>query len=756
MLVSVVLLATAVINPFAVSAFSHEGTRPLPSGLYKSWKQKDPRWSDVVIGIDPWADANGVIHEEETVGHAGCLITSMAILARAYGLTLKDGTAIDPGTLAEAMYDGGSCRYLTEKGGARYGTAFDELIPGITFEEYIETDDPLNTAAALLSDPETEYLIIFGVKNKGHYVAADHVEDGEVIICDPGYDNDRLSAYRDSSCMLVFAVDEAYVDKGVILPTEPFWKVIDAVKLRSAPGLNGEVLGVLPVGTTFTVTETQEADGYLWGKLENGWCALRTLDGVEPYEEYCVYVEGTQYAVTYHGNGGIGVPETQYKQYGVPINLSETEPTKEGFLFLGWSKDPSAVSAQWVPNEEYTTDAPMSLYAVWMPESQIALRGIDASRWQGDVDWEAVAADGVEFVILRAGTSYGKDTRFEEYYAAATEAGLHIGSYFYTYASNEEEAIKDAELFLDCLSGKQFDMPVYLDVENENQKGLSVKELSAMVCTVLEILREQGYYCGVYASESWYENRLDAKQFGERENLWVAKWSSSGRLTQNMSELYGMHQYSDSGHVDGIDGRVDLDVCFIDYPTLLAGYNGNTDPHPLEESKLRIVNGCLIGGKPRLTVAEWGRMFDGGVQFYDSDGNLLADTDEVYTGCTVHCGKRIYDVSVLGDLNGDGDVDALDYIRFRRAFFGIAKLDNAQLGAALFSGEQMRAVDFIRLKRHVMGIIDLYASFTLPGEPENPDEKPGEEQPKPEPPTDASGDNSPDDTSSLPDAGKED
>ena len=128
---SVILLLAAL--PYTAFAYGHDATNPLPAGEYKSWSQEDPRWKDVKIGVDPWTDSQGNRHENETIGHAGCLISSMAILARAYGLTLADGTAINPGTLGTAMYDDGSCKYLNYKGAAKYQTAFDTLIPGISY-----------------------------------------------------------------------------------------------------------------------------------------------------------------------------------------------------------------------------------------------------------------------------------------------------------------------------------------------------------------------------------------------------------------------------------------------------------------------------------------------------------------------------------------------------------------------------------------------------------------------------------------------
>ena len=142
----------AGLVPLHALAFGHSATTPLPDGLYKSWKQTDERWRDLVIGKDPWTDGAGNRHEEETMGHAGCLITSMAILSRAYGLTLKDGTEITPLTLGNAMYDNGSCKYLNERGGTKYATAFDALIPGVRFADFEQPGNPTDRIAKLLSD----------------------------------------------------------------------------------------------------------------------------------------------------------------------------------------------------------------------------------------------------------------------------------------------------------------------------------------------------------------------------------------------------------------------------------------------------------------------------------------------------------------------------------------------------------------------------------------------------------------------------
>ena len=703
---SVVLVLAAL--PLTAFAYGHSDTTPLPDGAYKSWSQEDPRWKDVKIGVDPWTDSQGKRHENETIGHAGCLISSMAILARAYGLTLADGTAIDPGSLGKAMYDDGSCKYLNYKGATKYETAFDALIPGVKFYKNMFPSNPVSTIRTLLSDPEKEYIIIAAVKNGGHYVAVDCVVDNDVAICDTGYPKTRLSEYT-VLCLLVYTVDEAYVQAPVQPSGAPIWLVTESsgIKIRSGPGLDFERVGAYKVNTEIEVTETLEADGYLWGKTEKGWCALRALDGSD---EFCKCLTVIKYPVSYHLEGGIGGPNSQEKVAGEPLTLSDAVPEKEGHLFLGWSTDPSATSATYAPGAVYGVDEPLTLYAVWMAEKEIFAYGIDVSSHQKTVDWQAVAESGIRFVILRAGTSNGKDTAFEENYLGAKAAGLLVGSYFFTYAVTEEEMLADAKLFEEWLAGKEFELPVYVDVETEEQSKLPAGELTRLTALFRSYILEAGYYCGVYASYNWFDWYLDKEALGGKDALWMAKWAPSGTLSQNLSGDCGVYQYSETGRVPGISTTVDLNVCYVDLPAIVAEYYEfvKNNVSPLPDSGLTIHEEVLAGGKAGMTVGEWKLLFDGEVTFDDGMGNLLADTDLVCTGYTVYCGENAYTLAVKGDLDGDGKVTAMDYMLTKMYVLGRYRLTPEAYYAALVQGDKVSSLCYMRIKGHVLGAFSLY------------------------------------------------
>lgn len=211
--------------------------------------------------------------------------------------------------------------------------------------------------------------------------------------------------------------------------------------------------------------------------------------------------------------------------------------------------------------------------------------GIDVSFWQEDIDFEKVKADGIDFVIIRAGGAtddptenhagidprrQGVDARFEENYAKAKAAGLNVGVYWYSFAANEHEAEREAESCLKAIEGKQFEYPVFYDLENKYQFDKGIDFCSKIMDIFCSKLRENGYYSAFYMSTFFATHYLndDIKQ---NYDCWLAQWSGE----VNYKGKYVMWQYS-TGRVDGIRGDVDVDYSYVDYPLYikLLGLNG--------------------------------------------------------------------------------------------------------------------------------------------------------------------------------------
>lgn len=204
------------------------------------------------------------------------------------------------------------------------------------------------------------------------------------------------------------------------------------------------------------------------------------------------------------------------------------------------------------------------------------MKGIDVSKHQGNINWDAVTTD---FAIIRAG--YGivisqKDPMFETNYKACKERGIPVGAYWYSYASTEVAAKLEAEVCLEVLKGKQFEMPIYYDIE---EKG-SLRAANKIAKVFCETLEKAGYFVGIYASASPLKTYF-SEEIRKRYAIWVAHY---GVAKPNYSGNYGMWQYSSAGKVNGIYGNVDMDFCYEDYPSIIK-------------------NACLNGFKKTHTVA---------------------------------------------------------------------------------------------------------------------------------------------------------
>lgn len=205
-------------------------------------------------------------------------------------------------------------------------------------------------------------------------------------------------------------------------------------------------------------------------------------------------------------------------------------------------------------------------------------KGIDVSGSQGVIDWKATAK-AVDFAIIKAGGSnagfYTAD-RFAENYKGATAAGVPLGAYYYVGENFKTAADgkADAQRFLAILKGKRFAYPVFVDVEETRPADKAgVTDATLAFCETVE---KAGYYVGIYSSAvSGFQDRLDVTRLGKYDK-WVADYRASTAEAGKPALACGMWQYSETGHVDGITGKVDLDIAFKDYPAIIKakGLNG--------------------------------------------------------------------------------------------------------------------------------------------------------------------------------------
>ena len=209
--------------------------------------------------------------------------------------------------------------------------------------------------------------------------------------------------------------------------------------------------------------------------------------------------------------------------------------------------------------------------------------GIDVSYHNGEIDWERVKAAGVDYVIIRLGSSYSKDPAFERNYEGAKAAGLDVGVYFYTYSLDAESAANDASLTLEWLDGRKLEYPVFYDIEDYSgadyyPSALPEETLMSMAQTYMSALVDGGYFPGLYTNNNFLYSKYNEEKVLGLYEVWYARYRYNDYLDfeQSYSTTYSMWQYSDRGYIDGIYGDVDINLAFKDYPSMMKeyGYNG--------------------------------------------------------------------------------------------------------------------------------------------------------------------------------------
>lgn len=209
--------------------------------------------------------------------------------------------------------------------------------------------------------------------------------------------------------------------------------------------------------------------------------------------------------------------------------------------------------------------------ALWeMEERDNAVSlGIDVSKWNGEIDWDVVKAEGVDFAIIRCGyrgSSSGwlvEDPYFFQNIQGAKRAGIKVGVYFFTQAIDLVEAVEEASMVITLLGDTKLDFPIFIDTEGANggrADNLDAATRTAVVNAFCQTIQNAGMEAGVYASRNWYLNRLNVDDlYGYK--IWLAEY----RETPMYEGTYDLWQYTSSGSVAGIEGRVDLNVSYLGY-----------------------------------------------------------------------------------------------------------------------------------------------------------------------------------------------
>ena len=211
-------------------------------------------------------------------------------------------------------------------------------------------------------------------------------------------------------------------------------------------------------------------------------------------------------------------------------------------------------------------------YAYYTENGEVnSENGIDVSEFQGEIDWEQVKQAGIEFAIIRVGyRTYGGgvvtyDEQFRNNIEGALAQGIKVGAYFYSQATTADEAVDEADAIIDALSGYDITYPVVYDWElvsgdAARTDDVSVEALADCCVSFCERIKDSGYTPMVYQNKTTAMHKLDIPRVKDYD-FWLAEYSDKPSYYYD----FKIWQYSNSGNVPGIEGNVDLNICFEPY-----------------------------------------------------------------------------------------------------------------------------------------------------------------------------------------------
>ena len=222
----------------------------------------------------------------------------------------------------------------------------------------------------------------------------------------------------------------------------------------------------------------------------------------------------------------------------------------------------------------------------------IQRHGIDISYANKNLDFNKIKAGGVSFAIIRTGYRQKTDDMFEAHIKNAINAGLDVGVYCYCTAKTPSEAKKEAEYAIELIKPYKLTYPVFYDIEDQKVLSLSKTKLTNIALSFMETVSDANYRAGLYSNPSILENNLNKDKILERYDLWLAHWTNDPNQKSKYNFGQKMWQWG-AERIYGSRDKVDCDICYVDYPAIIAA---NNQWGPCEKSEIDIGDMVLFSG----------------------------------------------------------------------------------------------------------------------------------------------------------------
>ena len=276
----------------------------------------------------------------------------------------------------------------------------------------------------------------------------------------------------------------------------------------------------------------------------------------------------------YFKNADGDYEEATYKEYGKRDAFYKKVKGASAYKYTGWQTIDGHVyfydkDGNYVTGEQVIQGAKYSFGSDGKLAKSSGTMGIDVSKHNGNIDWNAVKNSGVSYVIIRCGYrgySTGvlvEDPKFRSNIKGAKAAGLKVGAYFFSQAVNEVEAVEEASMAIDLVKGYGLNYPLFLDVEASGGRadGISRDTRTAVCKTFCQTVQNSGISAGIYANKTWFTEKINTASLTSYK-LWLAQYASAPTYTATRYDLW---QYSSRGKVSGIGTNVDMNISYVNY-----------------------------------------------------------------------------------------------------------------------------------------------------------------------------------------------